>query len=136
MSRRLARLAPRQGMWRGAFPFVMLLGIVAVLLAGYWLLKNSRPSVRRTEVVTVLSTHAGWRGRWRASYVHRVRFPSGAEGDLTFDTLYRPGAVVKVLYSRNQSWGLVTVLLHAPCTPDCEAGQAEPTELKSSDDQR
>jgi len=70
MSRRLARLAPRQGVWRGAFPFVMSLGIVALLLAGYWL-KNSGPSVRRTEVVTVLSTEAGRRGRWQGNYVHR-----------------------------------------------------------------
>ena len=136
MNRRLARLAPRQGLWRGPFAFVMSVGVAALLFAGYWLFRNSGPTVRSTEVVTVLSAHAGGRGRWSASYVHRVQFPSGAQGDLRFDTLYRPGAVVKVLYSRNLRWGLTSVLMHSPCEAKCMADLASPTEPKVGDDHR
>jgi hypothetical protein len=136
MSRRLARLAPRQSMLQGPFPLVMGLCIVAVLFLGYKLLKSSGPSVARTEVVTVLSTEAGRRGRWQGAYVHRVRHPNGAEGYLTFDALYRPGAQVKVHYSRNLGWGVNTVHMHAPCDANCVAAEADRPVQGSRDAQR
>ena len=128
----LARLAPRRDRRRSrALLVVMSLGVLVLLIVGYWVYKNTGVSIRRTEVVTILSADAGRQSRFgKGSYRHHVRFPSGAEGDLTFGSLYRPGELVKVHYARNLRWGHTTVFLHALCDATCAAAYARPPESK------
>jgi hypothetical protein len=125
MRRLFQSLAPPRRIRDSRAVAIAIFGSAVCLVVGAWLLRSTGAHVERSEVVTVLSNQSGWRGRWRGQYVHRVRLPSGVEETLTFEFVYRPGERVKVLYSRNLRWGLVTVLMHSPCSDDCKVEQAQ-----------
>jgi hypothetical protein len=111
----------------------MSVGVIGLLGAGYWIYNNTGPSIRRTEVVTILSVDAGWKSRRGPGiFRHHVRFASGAEGNLTFDTLYSPGELVKVHYARNLRWGWARVFLHSPCDAACAAAYPAPPDAKAA----
>jgi hypothetical protein len=87
-----------------------------------------------TETVRILQLEVGWRSKFNLhrSYRYKVLSADGRQTSVTLSRLYGPGALVRVSYRKNLTYGTTRVLWHWPCAPECtddtikqwEAGQS------------